>query len=187
MDNLFRRLKEWWRNPYRERPNWTDKAVVALTIGIVAMAGMQWWEMHTGGIDTKAIADAAKQQACAAKSFAANADKINTGIGNAVLRLGQQADDAETFFRTDERAWVVVDQVVLLESYPPRDNFPWSFKYGVYVKNAGKTIARDVRIHITPFFGATQLNKHGIEMTQGRTWGGWKGKDLTPEQAGPHS
>lgn len=137
--------------------------------------------------DTQKMIAAAQQQACAAKSFASSAAKIDTGIGNAVTKLGRQATDAEIFFRADERAWVVVDHVVLLESYPPRDTFPWTFKYGIYAKNVGKTMALDVRIHVDSFFGFGELNKHGIEMTQGRTWGGWKGKDPAPDKAGPSS
>jgi hypothetical protein len=37
-------------------------AVAALaTVVIMVWAGLQWWEMHTGGVDTKAIADAAQK------------------------------------------------------------------------------------------------------------------------------
>jgi hypothetical protein len=90
-------------------------------------------------------------------------------------------------FRTDERAWVVVDQVALMESFPPRDSFPWSFKYGLYAKNIGKTLALNVRIRVDSFFGFGGLSQHGIEMTQEGTWGGWNGKDPAPDKAGPSS
>jgi hypothetical protein len=90
-------------------------------------------------------------------------------------------------FRIDERAWVVVDQVALVKSFPPREGFPGFFSYGLYAKNIGKTLASNVRIHVDSFWGFGELNKHGIEMTQGRTWGGWNGKDPAPDKAGPSS
>jgi hypothetical protein len=123
--------------------------------------------------------------------YSRTANIINQKSANAAANAAVTAQNTLTqsieAFRTDERAWVVVDQIALLESHPPHSTFPWSFKYGVYAKNVGKTIALDVRIHIDSFFGFGQLNKQGIEMTQGRTWGGWKGKDLAPDKAGPSS
>jgi hypothetical protein len=75
------------------------------TLVSAAAICLQWYEMHTGGEDTKAIAEAAKQQACsarqiaeaskrnatAAEGFTADAGLINDGIRNAVLNLGAQA------------------------------------------------------------------------------------------------
>jgi hypothetical protein len=60
-----------------DKPKWTDKAVVFFTLGLVAAAiwqghifDKQWQEMHSGGVDTHALADAAKSQADAAKAQA---------------------------------------------------------------------------------------------------------------------
>jgi hypothetical protein len=69
-------------------------ATIFIAIGTLVSAGaicFQWYEMHTGSVDTKAIADAAEKQADAAKDFAQNAERINEGIGNAVLKLDAQA------------------------------------------------------------------------------------------------
>ena len=42
-----------------DKPKWTDVAIVILTVGIVFLAIMQWWEMHSGGVDTHDLAVAA--------------------------------------------------------------------------------------------------------------------------------
>ncbi|MDR3572570.1 MAG: hypothetical protein P4L50_01795 [Anaerolineaceae bacterium] len=57
--SIFRRLKEWRSDPYRERASWTDKAIVLLTVGIVVLAGMQWKEMDDSGRQTDKIISAA--------------------------------------------------------------------------------------------------------------------------------
>jgi hypothetical protein len=63
-----------------DKPKWTDKAVVFFTLCLVAVAiwqgiifRKQWQEMHSGGVDTHALADAAKAQAEAAKAQAEEA------------------------------------------------------------------------------------------------------------------
>lgn len=66
---IVERLKAW-----RQRPEWTDKAIVFLTL-IIAAVGVaqtvifskQWKEMHSGGVDTHDLAVAAKAQADEAK------------------------------------------------------------------------------------------------------------------------
>jgi hypothetical protein len=171
-----------------------DKVMIALTVaialGTLVSAGaivMQWREMHAGGKQTDALICAARINAGAARQFAKSAADINKGVDNAVIKLGQQADDSESFFRTDERAWVIVDPITILESYPAKDTFPPFFKYGFYAKNVGKTVARDVRIHIDAFYGSSPLNKNGVERTQMRTWRCREGKTFGPDKAGPQS
>jgi hypothetical protein len=93
---------------------------------------------HPGSVVSKRLADAAEKQACTAKSFAASAASINTGVDNAVIKLDQQADDAETFFRSDERAWVVISSVDKTETVPGDSKFGTVFKFGVFPKNLSK-------------------------------------------------
>src|SRR5258708_10466685 len=59
----------------RDKPKWTDVAIVVLTLGILGAAVLQthvfnkqWEEMHAGGMDTRDLAIAAKAQADAAKA-----------------------------------------------------------------------------------------------------------------------
>jgi len=52
-------------------------------------------EIRNGKEDTKRIITASEAQACAAKSFAASAAKINAGIGTAVGKLNLQAEKLE--------------------------------------------------------------------------------------------
>jgi hypothetical protein len=98
-------------------------AITALaTVVIMVWAGLQWWEMHTGGVDTHALAEAARQQAWAAsksaqaaRDFANTAALINGGIGDAVRKLDAQARNSaasinatQEAMRLDQRAWVGV-------------------------------------------------------------------------------
>jgi hypothetical protein len=111
---------------------------------------------------------AAQQQAAAARSFAASAAKINTAMGNAVTELGQQADNAETFFRTDERAWVVIGKIDTT-SYPLDPPSGTAFKFSIYPKNVGKTVANSVRILMVQaqdLAGTLMSSKSGILRNQ---------------------
>jgi hypothetical protein len=76
-------------------------ATCVIAVGTLVSAGaicFQWYEMHTGGADTKAIACAAEKQvraanrsADAAQQFADTAALINGGVGDAVKKLDAQA------------------------------------------------------------------------------------------------
>ena len=77
-DEIHNKTKE-------DKPKWTDKTVAFFTLCLVAVAvwqgiifRRQWQEMHSGGVDTKALADAAKAQADAAK---AQADEAKEQVG----------------------------------------------------------------------------------------------------------
>jgi hypothetical protein len=91
------------------------------------------------GEDTHKMILAAQQQACAAKSFADTAAKINAALDNAVTELGQQANNAETFFRTDERAWVVIGKIVstILTLDPP---FGPAFGFSIYPRTSERRL-----------------------------------------------
>jgi hypothetical protein len=88
-----------------ERMSAFERSTVRLTtisIGVAIIVGLavfaQWWEMHTSGLDTHALAEAAKQQvfaagksAQAAQNFASSAALINGNINDAVGKLDAQA------------------------------------------------------------------------------------------------
>jgi len=81
-----------------DRPKWTDVAIVILTVGIVFLATMQWWEMHSGGVDTHDLAVAAGKQADAAKALAeqakAQTDKMRESLGKTDDLIRQAAAQA---------------------------------------------------------------------------------------------
>ena len=98
----------------------------------------------------------------------------------------KQSESTEARFRTDERAWIVVDQIVILKTFPATAKFPTSWKYGIYTKNVGKTVAREVRIHIDTPFGSN-ITDHGIYLDQMRKYKGMKGKPFGPDRPAPQS
>jgi hypothetical protein len=164
-------------NPASGKPsksnNISDNIMVAATIVIAigtlvsaAAIVLQWREMVGGGVQTQQLIDAANTNAGAAKSFAASAAKINQGVGNAADKLAQQARDTETFFRTDERAWIEIGKIETAV-YPPSPPFGTTFKFGIFPKNYGKTVAHDVRIHINNIDVAGSFdNRHAIRGLQ---------------------
>jgi hypothetical protein len=59
-------------------------------------------------------------------------------------RFSREAIDRSTeAFRVDERAWIEIDSIKKTVM-PPMNGFPQGFVYEVFLKNVGKTIARDV-------------------------------------------
>jgi len=55
------------------------------------------------------------------------------------------------FFRVDERAWVEIEPIKPILHSTPNGNFGAVFKYEIYLKNVGKTVARDIVMRaITP-------------------------------------
>jgi hypothetical protein len=100
--------------------------VVAVVVGLAVIA--QWWEMHTSGVDTHALAgatekqaDAASKSAQAARDFADTAALIKGGIESAVNKLDQQSKasrDLATLTRNQfalaQRPWVQVDTAIAI-------------------------------------------------------------------------
>lgn len=84
---LIERIGIWWKGP-----SWTDKAVVVLTVVIVAVGvaqtvifRKQWQEMHSGGTDTHDLAIAAKTQA----------DEARIQAGQAKIQADKAIESAE--------------------------------------------------------------------------------------------
>lgn len=47
-------------------------------------------------------------------------------------------------FRTDGRAWVGIEKIEIMRTYPANGQFGAAFRFGIYPKNFGKTQAREV-------------------------------------------
>ena len=172
-----------WFNP--EHMNVLLTAVIAITgvVGIILVI--------QAGEDTKKMIRAAQQQACAASSFAESADSINQGVGNAASQLAQQVGDNESFFRTDERAWVVISSIEKTLTIPPDPPFGTIFKFSIFPKNVGKTVARNVRIHAeNPNASASFMeNRHAIIMSEDQLFhlSGSKKRAIMPDNPGPQT
>ncbi len=147
--------------------------VMLATIGYAIIAARQLVSMNGQ------LSEVSKQFPEIQKSAAAAKLAADTAANTLTL--------SEANYRRDERAWVVVDQMSIIESYPGDDKFPASWKYGLYVRNVGKTIARDVRIHIDKAFGTGELSKHGVYLFQMRAFKGMHGKPFSPDARGPES
>jgi hypothetical protein len=104
---------------------------------------------------------------------------------------GLSVNNAEIFFRADERAWVEIDKVEKADTYPPEPPFATIFKYSFSLKNFGKTVAREVKIHIENFDqdGTFESNKKAIRMTQDSLFKDSKSgkRVIFPNKPGPQS
>jgi hypothetical protein len=121
----------------------------SVIVGILQWRSMngQLGEMHEGGIDTLALADAASDQADAAQQFSDTAEDINDRMSDAVDQLSASAESAKSSIqatqaamRLDQRAWIVFKGVAGV----PTLNQPWSLQ--VYFLNTGKTPAKQVML-----------------------------------------
>jgi len=155
-----------------DKPKWTDKTVAFFTLFLFLAAVIQgfifykqWQEMHSGGIDSKALAEAtskaasaAAKNAEAAESFAESSKRINDGITAAVAELNRQAKEVElarqssvsnsqialestvSNFQKDQRAWV---GFTTIDGTPQVEK---EFSPTAHFINSGRTPALDVRV-----------------------------------------
>lgn len=93
------RKPEYWYN----RVSITDWITAISTLVIMVWAGLQWYEMHTGGTDTKTIAEAAKTNACAATQIAAASDRNATAAENMSTAADQIRKAAENMVVQEQR------------------------------------------------------------------------------------
>jgi hypothetical protein len=123
---IWRRLTNWWTDPYRSRGNFPEHLTVFISIVIAVIAGFQWNVyrqqkeiMESGGHQTEQLIEAANIQACAAqkiadasernavaaKSFSTSADGIREQTAQAVTELRRAAKDSENSMKvTSENA-----------------------------------------------------------------------------------
>jgi hypothetical protein len=132
---------------YKTEKDWLDKLKP-----FVEIAGVVILSIYT--IYTIKMYCANKESADAAKSAADTAaDTLNRSIEQ---------------FRIDERAWVEFDSIRIKTIYPPTPEFKaWSFRYELWPKNVGKTVARDVVARVGDIMGGPPSPKdRGIQMFQ---------------------
>jgi hypothetical protein len=60
---------------------------------------------------------------------------------NEAVRTNKQSAEA---FRIDERAWVGIEKIEIMRTYPASGRFGAGFRFGIYPKNFGRTQAREV-------------------------------------------
>jgi hypothetical protein len=130
------------------------KVAVFLSALAALFVCLQWYEMHQGGIDTHALAEATKDaagaasdQADAAQQFSDTAEDINGRMQDAVDQLQAAAENAKSSIRAtqdamrlDQRAWVILRGI----EGDLKFNQPWLLS--VYFTNTGRTPAKNVRL-----------------------------------------
>jgi hypothetical protein len=104
-------------------------------------------EMHEGGIDTHALAQAASDQADAAQQFSDTAEDINGDINGAVDQLQAAADNAkvsiqatQTAMRLEQRAWVSILYADLTKEPAVTEPLNITFR----LTNTGRTPAKNL-------------------------------------------
>jgi hypothetical protein len=129
----------------RERPKWTDVAIVGLTLGIVYLAYMQWREMHGSGEQTDKIIAADERLAAANERFATAMENSVAQAQLAMQKSIQESDKAlnQTIAvsRLDQRAWVGMEEIT---GIPPTPEVDKVWDIAVSLKNSGKTPAKNI-------------------------------------------
>jgi hypothetical protein len=134
---MWREKRAFRKMQKREKARVTDIAIVVLTGGIVALAFMQWLEMHNGGKQTDRIIVADERLAGAMETTVKQSSKAFEATTNQAI-LG-------------ERAWLTAVPEIHGNSFAM--NQPFDVR--IVVKNLGKTPALRVR-GITNFSFATK-------------------------------
>jgi hypothetical protein len=153
--------KRWYSD--LSLPDWIT---AVSTLLIMLWAFLQWREMHNGGIDTHALADAAGRQASAAQQFATSAGQIKDGVNGAVSQLQTAVDKLQAMaqassnsvtaarkaMQLDERAWIAVDQIGI--KVVPAGKDLGSYQIVAVLKNTGRTPAHAVHSIAGTYFKA---------------------------------
>lgn len=79
--------------------------------------------------------------------------------GCQLQQMKRTVENTETYFRTDERAWVEIEPIkpVLLDNNP---KFGATFTCDVYLKNVGKTVATDIVVKARDEFSNEELGNN---------------------------
>jgi hypothetical protein len=132
----IRRARNWWSDPYREKSKWTDIAIVALTIGIVILAGMQWKEMDEPGKQTDKIISSAK---VIASSMEQSIKKLDAAREASETQNNKAIGASASLFQSDERAYIVIENFAWTnQGFAPGPN---KIHRNETFRNAGKSPA----------------------------------------------
>ena len=113
----------------REKAKWTDIAIVILTFGIVAWAGLQWWEMHDAGTQTNKI-------------IAAD-ERLATAMENSVTQAQGAFNAANKQAILSQRAWMQVKVGIESPSHVWTVGQPIDIR--IKQKNTGRTPALNLK------------------------------------------
>jgi hypothetical protein len=97
-------IRDWYRDPFRNRPNWSEKTMLLVTIGIALVYAGQYQQMKNSSQQTidlikaaniqacaaRRIADASQRNAAAAESFSSSAGIQATAAQNAAQAMANQ-------------------------------------------------------------------------------------------------
>lgn len=90
--------------------------------------------------------------------------RISESAGAATKAIQTSIETGIEQFRVDERAWIEIDSI-RKTSLPASPGFPASFKYEVFLKNVGKTMAKDAVLRRVSSLGPMP-NEGGVELAQ---------------------
>jgi len=60
-----------------------------------------------------------------------------------------QLNETRTIFRIDERAWIEIEPIKVTLFLPRTEKIGAGFQYPIYIRNVGKTVARDIQLRAT--------------------------------------
>jgi hypothetical protein len=101
--------------------------------------------------------------------FAPSSGETHPGKNRADLQVGKPAQKARNLFKPDERAWVEIGSIDK-DITAPDPLLGAHFKYGIYPRNVGKSVAHDVLIMVLEASDnpAFKSNQRAIKTRQDR-------------------
>lgn len=142
------------------RDEWKVRIEAATLIFVLAYAIINFFMLRAMWKANKTTSDSFAKTLCQMK---AQTTAQQQTAGAAI----KSSWDAENFFRTDERAWIEIESIRLQSTITP-EGMRTFFKYEVFTKNVGKTVARDIGLKRMNMMDANHgiINIRGIQMWQ---------------------
>jgi hypothetical protein len=102
-------------------------------------------------------------------NFAHSSSDAHPDVNRANLQVGKPAQKAKNLFKPDERAWVEIGSIDKNVSSPD-PMLGTHFKYGIYPRNVGKSVAHDVLIMVLEASDGPRFksNQRAIKVRQDR-------------------
>lgn len=166
MRGYLRQIIERYRDPFRNRPNWAEKTMLIITVGIALVYAGQYGQMKSSSQQTadlikyakaqacaaQKIADASHRNAAAAESFSQSASGINVQTKNAAQAMTDQVtklqesnkltqralDNSKRQFEQDQRPLIWSSSIIMI---PLKGGTSEKIKFDIFFANYGKSPA----------------------------------------------
>jgi hypothetical protein len=119
-------------------------------IALMVLMGYTYFAGHQVAVMNRTLEEIKKQTSYAdvsAKAAKSAADTATTALTASIEQ-----------FRIDERAWIEIEPIKAIPFSPKDEKFGATFLYNLYIRNVGKTVARDIRLRASRQGSMSSIN-----------------------------